>query len=632
MRDRPRRSTLAATVLAAVAPIVSVVLLVLVLAASAHPAAAATSPWSENPHSRVRLVSPYRAAPATGELWLGLHFTLSPGWHVYWKNSGDAGFAPVIDASPTPELGDVELLFPAPERYELPGDLVAFGYAEEVVYPVHAMLAAPGEDRLELSITLDYLVCKVDCVPYRYTLRLDQPLAGRAVGEAPAPEIDPETAPLVDAWHSRLPRPVAELPGITTDAVLDVSHLERPALLVTVAGVQPAPGQTPEIFLEHHDLYDAGTPRLEQTGDRLRFHVPLELRRRLEEAPRTTPFTWTVTNLLTPHAIEARRAVPAQLGPKVQETQGDGARTDLVAVALGGLAGGLLLALTPGALALLVAFLAGFRTLSSPGARPALSLGATACAGTVAGSLLLALFALASVPGRGAAVVVASGAHLDEPTALAALALVSLGLVLWLWGLVGNADARLSSRGMGSGPAAVAGALGPILALSWPVPPASAALSRAAAGGDLATVLAAVTLGLGLGLPWIAGALVVSRLPTGPRQRVSERTRQALGFVAALTIFWLLYLLSASVRTEYLAFVELALLVTALLAWLRCRSGSSTLRAVLMTMLLAAAVSTVWLADHGRLRARTPAPEELQQRAQSPEAEAARAEAPPDVG
>lgn len=626
MRARFSRSTLAATAL------VALVLVSLGLLTSARPAAAAASPWNENPHSRVRLVSPYRVAPANGELWLGLHFTLAPGWHVYWKNSGDAGFPPVIDTTATPELGDVELLFPAPDRYELAGGLVAFGYAHEVVYPVHAMLAAPGEERLELSITLDYLVCEVDCVPYRYTLRLDQPLAGRAAGEAPAPEIDPETAPLLDAWRSRLPRPVAELPEITTDAVLDVSDLERPTLLVTVKGVEPEPGLEPEIFLEHHELFETGTPSRETTGDHLRFSVPLELRRRLEEAPRTTPFAWTVTNLGTPHAIEARRAVPAQIGAEIDEAEDGGARTDLVAVVLGGLAGGLLLALTPGALALLLAFLVGFRGLATPATRPALSLGATACAGAVAGSLLLALFALTSVPGRGAASVVASGAHLNEPTALAALALVSLGLVLWLWGFVGNAEARLSSRGLGTGPAAVAGALAPLLALSWPVPPASTALARAAAGGDLATVLVAAALGLGLGLPWLAGGFVVSGMAARARDGATERTRQALGFVAALTIFWLLYLLSASVRTEYLAFVELALLITALVTWLRRRSRSQTLRAVLMIALLAAAVSTVWLADRGRLRARAPAPEESPRRAQSPDAEADRIGPPADVG
>src|SRR5262245_21594222 len=112
--------------------------LLLLLPASARGAA---SPWAENEQSRVRLVTPWRVAPRQGELRLGLHFTLAPGWHVYWKNSGDAGFPPVVVFRPAPGLGGTELLWPAPERFELPGDLVAFGYQNEVVYPVRAQVS-----------------------------------------------------------------------------------------------------------------------------------------------------------------------------------------------------------------------------------------------------------------------------------------------------------------------------------------------------------------------------------------------------------------------------------------------------------------------------------------------------------
>ena len=79
---------------------------------------------------------------------MGLHFTLAPGWHVYWKNSGDAGFPPVVPCSSRAEiLGKPELLWPAPQRFELPGDLVAFGYEDEVVYPCWRSPPAPTASR-----------------------------------------------------------------------------------------------------------------------------------------------------------------------------------------------------------------------------------------------------------------------------------------------------------------------------------------------------------------------------------------------------------------------------------------------------------------------------------------------------
>src|SRR5436190_11268772 len=113
---------------------------VLALLLAPIPAWGAASEWSVNPQSRVRLISPWQVAPRGGDLVLGLQFRLAPGWHVYWKNSGDAGFPPVVTFQPAEVLGKPELLWPTPSRFELPGGLVAFGYEGEVVYPVHATI------------------------------------------------------------------------------------------------------------------------------------------------------------------------------------------------------------------------------------------------------------------------------------------------------------------------------------------------------------------------------------------------------------------------------------------------------------------------------------------------------------
>src|SRR5262245_13948453 len=91
---------------------------------AAGPAWGAASEWSVNPPSRVRLITAWEVAPKTGELWMGFHFKLAPGWHVYWKNSGDAGFPPAATFQPAEVLGEPELLWPTPHRFELPGGLV----------------------------------------------------------------------------------------------------------------------------------------------------------------------------------------------------------------------------------------------------------------------------------------------------------------------------------------------------------------------------------------------------------------------------------------------------------------------------------------------------------------------------
>ncbi len=57
-------------------------LAVLFLLAQGH-AWGVAGEWAKNPQSGVRLITPWRTAPRGGELILGLHFLLSPGWHVY---------------------------------------------------------------------------------------------------------------------------------------------------------------------------------------------------------------------------------------------------------------------------------------------------------------------------------------------------------------------------------------------------------------------------------------------------------------------------------------------------------------------------------------------------------------------
>lgn len=263
--------------------------------------------WASNEQSRVRLITPYRVAPRDGEIRLGLHFSLAPGWHVYWKNSGDAGYPPVVVFGKAEGLGEPELLWPAPRRFELPGDLVALGYEKEVVYPVRAKLSGAPGGALKLSADVDYLVCEVDCIPYRYTIFLDQPL-----GEAG--ETDPDTAPLIAAWWDRLPLQAERLAGVDIRASLDASRPAAPVLEVRVQGVR-AGAEPPGLFLEVHEDFDAGTPEARPAGDGVVFRVPLRPREAGGTLPAETTFAWTATGLVyrnRPVSLEARREVPVR--------------------------------------------------------------------------------------------------------------------------------------------------------------------------------------------------------------------------------------------------------------------------------------------------------------------------------
>ena len=363
--------------------------LLLILALLAPlPAWGAASEWAENAESRVRLITPWQAAPRSGELRMGLHFKLTPEWHVYWKNSGDAGFPPVVVFQEAPGLapGDIELLWPAPERFELPGNLVAFGYEDEVVYPVRAKLDSQS-DRLRLVADVDYLVCRVDCVPYRYTLTLDQPL-GDSVP-------DPDTAPLIDRAWASLPTPPGQ--GVITTAALDVSQPSAPALEVRVEGARPGPDS--QVFLESHEAFDTGKPISRTTDDGVVYRVPLKPRKE-GKVPFTTTVGWTVT-----HLVRDGRPLHLEAREQIGRTEVQAPRASFGPVPIAGLAA---------ASALLAMGLWG---LLSPSAHPG------------HGRMLLGFLAAAATVGL---LYLLSRQIRPEGLAAVELALLAMGLCAWL--------------------------------------------------------------------------------------------------------------------------------------------------------------------------------------------------------
>ena len=133
------------------------------------------SEWQEGraKASSARLISEFTAlSPETTEMMLGLEITLQEGWHTYWKNPGDLGYAPQLQWK-LPEVWTAsELLYPSPSMIFLPQNKVAYGYENHVIYPLklsgigrksvdERLVSAP----LAIALHINYLVCKIQCIP-----------------------------------------------------------------------------------------------------------------------------------------------------------------------------------------------------------------------------------------------------------------------------------------------------------------------------------------------------------------------------------------------------------------------------------------------------------------------------------
>ncbi len=143
---------------------------------------------------------------------LGFKFTISPGWHIYWKNPGDSGLPTQVKLDLPEGFTAGELLFPVPSRLELPGDIVNYAYENQVMLMLR--VTPPKDLPIGKSVTFcgkaSWLVCQDTCVPGKVDFSLALPVAQTASAA---------NEELFKQWTSQLP--VKE----DADDIASISHV-----------------------------------------------------------------------------------------------------------------------------------------------------------------------------------------------------------------------------------------------------------------------------------------------------------------------------------------------------------------------------------------------------------------------
>jgi thiol:disulfide interchange protein DsbD len=180
----------------------SIVALPMLLAA-AIPAHAVSSS-ADAPHVHVQLVVPASTLALGKPADAGLYFKIDPGWHVYWKNAGDAGEPPHMKWTLPDGVTAGPLQFPAPRRLPL-GPLMDFGYEDEVLFPFSVNVAQTAKTGpAVLHAKVDWLVCQASCIPGKAELEVS-----RDVNEHPGNAVPPTAdAQLFKRLSGRLPKPL----------------------------------------------------------------------------------------------------------------------------------------------------------------------------------------------------------------------------------------------------------------------------------------------------------------------------------------------------------------------------------------------------------------------------------------
>ncbi len=109
---------------------------------------------------KVELISEEKTIQPGRPFWIALRFVMDDGWHVYWKNPGEAGIPLKVDWKLPEGLRVGPLKWPFPEKFTVEG-MVGFGYQREVTLltEITPDPSLKSGEEIHLDALVTWLVC-----------------------------------------------------------------------------------------------------------------------------------------------------------------------------------------------------------------------------------------------------------------------------------------------------------------------------------------------------------------------------------------------------------------------------------------------------------------------------------------
>lgn len=220
------------------------------------------------------------SAELYGKRWVGVRYVIDEGWHIYWENPGDTGMTTTASLQPPDGWRARGPLYPGPHRFDLPGELVNYGYEGQVTLlfvlePAGAWDAPMGP----VTAKTDWLVCKQACLPGSNVVDGDLTEQRGADAIRGAIERLPQT------WRVGAPGAVhIEAPNVTEAQVFPtVAAEEAGAVTASLAdGVVTLSPEPTDLLLQHPVVIRLASP----AGDRYLITESAEHKpKKIEENP-----------------------------------------------------------------------------------------------------------------------------------------------------------------------------------------------------------------------------------------------------------------------------------------------------------------------------------------------------------
>jgi thiol:disulfide interchange protein DsbD len=548
--------------------------LVLVLAIAAGllaPLPVAGAVPAEDP-VKARLIAEAGSIGPGETVWVSLHLEMQPGWHVYWRNPGDAGLPPEIAWTLPPGFAAGDIVWPTPERFVV-GGIGNYGYAGSVdlLVPITAPPALEGADpkpggAAPIGAHAGWLVCSEICIPGEADLSLDLRFAAAPAGP------DPAAAALFAQARSRLPQPAGFATRATASATEVTLHVPAAAL----AGIEKP---TASFFPIDPNIIDAAAEPRQESGPDV---VDLVLKRASGPAAAAS----------LPERLSGVLALSGANGSERAYTVSAPLTVATAAASTAAPAAGESGAVTPWWQALLLAFVGGAILNLMPCVFPILSLKLLGLAASVhraeerrhalayAAGVVLSFAALGGLllALRAGGAAIGWGFQLQSPIVVALLAylLFAMGLslsgVAEFGGALGGIGSRFAERTGLSG-AFATGVLATIVATPCTAPFMGAALGFALLAPPAQALTVFVALGAGLAAPIVLATAIPGAARLLPRPGPWMLWfKQLLAFPLYITVAWLVWVLLQQTAPGDGFLALLGLVLVGFAAWIYGRS------------------------------------------------------------
>src|SRR5438445_10022420 len=502
------------------------------------------------------LVADTKAIVPGKSFTVGLLLRMAPGWHTYWKFSGDAGLPSEIKWN-LPDgwkVGDIQ--WPIPLKTTDPGDIQTYGYQDEVLLMQGIIPPAKiDSSSVKLSADANWLVCEKICIPGSASLQLELPTSTTSA---------PANTEMFARFRRLLPQdwPGAEV--VKANWTRAGSDLRLSLTSATLANYPAA-----DFFPLPPVNVVVGHPKIEsRQGDEIAFRIPTE------SADKDFSSVQGLV-VFAQHANGNDRAAWQIASPAVASAGFSTPARGVFTFLFFGFLGGIILNLMPCVLPVISLKIFGFIQHAGQSRQKILRSGLAFAAGIFAWFIGLALLLIAlKAAGRE---ITWGGFQFTNPYFVLALSVIVLVFALNLFGVFEISLPQGVTRGLVSSTSGqheagsfFQGLFATILATPCTAPFLGTALGFAFAQSPAIILLMFVAIAAGMGAPYLLLCAQPAWLRFLPKPGPwMLHVKQFMGFLLLATLLFLLYVVGAQRGLEGAIWASCFLLVISIACWMK---------------------------------------------------------------